>query len=123
MHQAKECRKRKVGAGGRGWGVREERSSWGWEAGSGWTSGIKGWLPPGPSECVGMGVGPPNPARLLVVGTRLRGKAGGPVEGVSPLRMSGGTLSFHPPLCGVQESGPARTAVVLQLRVGRVAET
>lgn len=30
----------------------------GWEAGNGWTSGIKVWPPPGLSECVEMGVGP-----------------------------------------------------------------
>lgn len=53
MHQPKE-----LGEGGRGWGVREERFSWGWEAGNGWTIGIKVWLPPGLSECVELGVGP-----------------------------------------------------------------
>lgn len=49
---------RKVGAGGRGWGVREERFSWGWEEGTAGLGGIKGLLPPGLSECLEMGVGP-----------------------------------------------------------------
>lgn len=90
MHQPKE-----LGEGGRGWGVREERFSWGWEAGNGWTTGIKVWLPPGLSECVELGVGPRTLPGSHGLGTRLRSRDGGPMEGVSSLLVSGTSLSFH----------------------------